>query len=65
MAAKYRATRVKLYSGVQIKVYASPRVYHALTEITDDMTIYKGVRLAQVLEVFRERASAPQASGAQ
>ena len=50
MAGKYRTTQVKLYSGSLIKVYASPRVYEALTEITGDMTIYKGVRLAQVLE---------------
>jgi len=48
--AKYRTTNVTLHSGAQIKVYASPRVYEALREVTKDLTLYKGVRLAQLLE---------------
>lgn len=33
-----------------VAVYASPRVSKALEEVTDDMTLYHGVRLSQVLE---------------
>jgi hypothetical protein len=32
-----------------IAVYASPRISKALDEVTNDMTLYHGVRLAQVL----------------
>lgn len=34
----------------QVAVYASPRVSKALEEITDDMTLYHGVRLGQIFE---------------
>lgn len=50
MAGKYQTTQVTLHSGAQIKVYASPRVHDALVEVTDKITLYKGVRLRQVLE---------------
>jgi hypothetical protein len=50
MAGKYQATKVTMHSGVEVTVYASPRVQAALEEVTADLTIYKGVRLAQVLE---------------
>ncbi|WP_133118092.1 hypothetical protein [Burkholderia ubonensis] len=33
-----------------VPVYASPRVAKAMEEITEDMTLYHGVRLSQVLE---------------
>src|SRR5690606_30900632 len=33
-----------------VAVYASPAVSRAMEEITDDMTLYHGVRLTQVLE---------------
>lgn len=33
-----------------ISVYASPRISKALDEVTEDMTLYRGVRLAQILE---------------
>ena len=52
MAGKYKATKVVLHSGIEVTVYASPRVRDALDEVTEDLTIYKGVRLTQVLEAF-------------
>lgn len=33
-----------------VAVYATPKIGKALTEITEDMSLYHGVRLAQVLE---------------
>lgn len=33
-----------------IDVYASPRISKALEEVTQDMTLYHGVRFAQILE---------------
>jgi len=33
-----------------IDVYATPRISKALDEITEDMTLYHGVRFAQILE---------------
>lgn len=35
-----------------VSVYASPKVSKALEEITEDMTLYHGVRLTQVLEAM-------------
>lgn len=34
----------------EVAVYATPKVGRALDEITEDMTLYNGVRLAQVME---------------
>lgn len=34
----------------EVAVYATPKVSKALDEVTEDMTLYHGVRLAQVLE---------------
>lgn len=34
----------------EVAVYATPKVAKALDEITEDMTLYHGVRLAQVME---------------
>ena len=33
-----------------VPVYAGVKVGHALDEVEEDMTLYKGVRLAQVME---------------
>lgn len=48
-AAKYVATAIDLKSGA-IKVYASAKVRAALQEVSEDMDLYKGVRLIEVLE---------------
>lgn len=42
---------IKLQTST-VAVYASPRISRAMEEITDDMTLYHGVRLAQVLEAI-------------
>lgn len=34
----------------EVAVYATPKVSKALEEVTEDMTLYHGVRLAQVME---------------
>jgi hypothetical protein len=44
-----RAIEVDL-RGVRTTVYANARVADALRELTDDMTLYHGVRMAQVME---------------
>lgn len=37
-------------SSQDVAVYASPKVSKAMEEITEDMALYHGVRLSQVLE---------------
>ena len=39
----------------EVSVYASPKVSKALDEITNDMSLYHGVRLAQVMEALYEQ----------
>lgn len=48
-APRYQKNLIPVQSG-HVAVYASPRVSRALHEITEDMTLYHGVRLSQVLE---------------
>lgn len=38
-----------------VKVYAGVRVGRALDEVSEDLTLYQGVRLAQVLEAVYEQ----------
>ena len=45
----YRTIHVPI-KGSSVAVYTSPRVADALREITQDMSLYKGVRLMQVME---------------
>lgn len=52
--AKYKKFDIQLAEG-QLTLYASPSVLGALEEVTTDMTIYKGVRLAQVLKAAYEQ----------
>ena len=47
-------TLVPLSNGV-VPVYAGVRVAHALHELTADMDVYKGVRLAQLLEAVYQQ----------
>jgi hypothetical protein len=47
--ARYKTTTVVTKTG-SIKVYASSKVSDALKDISDEMTLYQGVRLTQVLE---------------
>ena len=51
---RYVKTNIQLTSGV-VPVYAGVRVAEALHEVTKDMSLYKGVRLTQLLEaVYRQ-----------
>ena len=45
----YRRIKVE-FKGTDVNVYTSARTADALEEITKDMTLYHGVRLAQVME---------------
>ncbi|HAB18232.1 MAG TPA: hypothetical protein PLX89_07730 [Verrucomicrobiota bacterium] len=46
---KYKKFDIQLSEG-PLTLYASPSVLSALEEVTTEMTIYKGVRLGQVLK---------------
>lgn len=48
-APKYVGTSITLKT-TSIKVYASPKVLSAFREVSEDMTLYKGVRLVELLE---------------
>lgn len=39
----------------ELNVYANAKVARALEEVTEDMTVYHGVRLAEVLEAVHEQ----------
>jgi len=47
--ARYVATKVPMKNTV-VKVYASPKIRQALDEVLNDMPLYKGVRMTEVLE---------------
>ena len=38
-----------------VPVYASPRISSALRDLTEDMTLYEGVRLAQIMEALYDQ----------
>jgi len=47
--ARYVTTKVPMKNMV-VKVYASPKIRQALDEAQNDMSLYKGVRMTEVLE---------------
>jgi hypothetical protein len=49
MPRGYRTIKVDV-RGSEMSVYTSARVADALSELTNDATLYHGVRLAQVME---------------
>ena len=51
MNAKYKKNLIDLGSK-EIAVYATPNISSALEELKNDMTLYRGVRLAQVMEAL-------------
>lgn len=51
---RYRKFDVKLSHG-PLTLYASPSILKALEEVTTDMTLYKGVRLGQVMKAVYEQ----------
>lgn len=52
--AKYNKLDVELASG-PLTLYASPKILSALNEVTTNMTLYKGVRLAEVMGAVYEQ----------
>ena len=52
--AKYRKFNIDLPDG-PLTLYGGTAVLSALDEVTMDMTIYKGVRLSQVLKAVYEQ----------
>lgn len=51
---KYLKIDIDLTKG-PLSLYASPRVLTALDEVTTELTLYKGVRLAEVLSAVYEQ----------
>lgn len=49
--ARYQKNLIVL-SKSTISVYASPRVSAALETVTEDLTLYQGVRLVELLEAI-------------
>lgn len=47
-APRSKKNMIPLQTGA-VAVYASPRISKAMDEITEDMTLYHGVRLSQIL----------------
>jgi hypothetical protein len=54
MPLRYQITTVAFKAG-NVKVYATPKVKAALDELMEEMTLYHGVRLTQVLEAVYEQ----------
>jgi hypothetical protein len=53
--AKYKKTSLRLSSGEIVHIYASPKIGSALKELTDDMNLYEGVRLFEVISAAYEQ----------
>lgn len=49
---RYVLTTLPLMGNKKISVYAGKQIREALLEVSSTMTIYKGVRLSQLLEAF-------------
>jgi hypothetical protein len=52
--AKYKKIAVDLPKG-KLSIYAGQKVRSALVEVVEDMTLYKGVRLSQVIQAVYEQ----------
>ena len=42
---------------VKVAVYASPKISHAMKELTEDMSLYEGVRFTQILEAVYKQGN--------
>lgn len=51
---KYKRTDIQLTSQT-VQVYASPKSDEALKEVGEDLDLYKGVRLVEVMKRFSRR----------
>lgn len=54
MTARYKKNLIPI-SGDRIAVYASPELSSAFASVTKGMTLFKGVKLAQLLEAVYEQ----------
>lgn len=52
--AKYKKLEIGLSSG-PLTLYAGKKVLNALAEVTTGMTLYRGVRLAEVMQAVYEQ----------
>jgi hypothetical protein len=52
--AKYKKIDVEI-PGRTLTLYAGQKIRTALAEVTSDMTLYKGVRLGQVMKAVYEQ----------
>ncbi|WP_110603199.1 hypothetical protein [Salinicola lusitanus] len=50
MAAKYQKNVIPLGPNKSVEIFATPKVSEAFEQVTEDMTLVKGVKLAQVIE---------------
>jgi hypothetical protein len=53
--SRYVRTVIKLPGEKQISVYAGRRIREALTEVSANLNLYRGVKLSQVLEAVYEQ----------
>jgi hypothetical protein len=54
MAAKYKKNLIPM-GGETVAVYATPKISSAFAGVTEDMTVYQGVKLVQILEAIYEQ----------
>jgi hypothetical protein len=59
----YVRTVVALTGGKKIPIYAGKRVSDALAELSQDMSLYHGVRMSQVMEAVYEQGKKDGARG--
>lgn len=52
---RHQLIEVDLPKGRKIKMYFGTKVAEALEDVTEDMTLYKGVRLSQLLEAVYDQ----------
>ena len=53
--AKYKKFKVNLPGHETLTLYAGARILSAFEEVIEDMTLYKGVRLEQVMKAVYEQ----------
>jgi hypothetical protein len=54
MAAKYKKNLIPM-KGKTVAVYATPKISSAFAAVTEEMTVYQGVKLVQILEAVYEQ----------
>jgi hypothetical protein len=54
MTARFVANKIQLVDHT-VTVYASPKVSHALEVVSEDMTLYEGVKLVQLMEAIYQQ----------